>query len=62
MYSPLVKKGGIVAFHDVRTHHLGIEERCEVDKFWKEIKRKHQTTEFIEQEGLAWGGIGVIIK
>jgi hypothetical protein len=46
MYSPLVRAGGIVAFHDIATHRPGT--KCEVSRFWKEIKYKYRHLEFIE--------------
>ena len=39
MYSPLVKKNGIVAFHDIVIHPPEIN--CRVEKFWNEIKNKY---------------------
>jgi predicted O-methyltransferase YrrM len=68
MYSPLVKEGGVVAFHDIRHHHPDVKDDkgqpivCEVEILWKELKKKHKTLEYIEQGGQAWGGIGVVIK
>jgi cephalosporin hydroxylase len=57
MYSPLVKKGGIVAFHDiVQVQDAGVE----VARFWKEIKSSHRHREIIEDRGQGWGGIGVL--
>ncbi|MGC8981860.1 MAG: class I SAM-dependent methyltransferase [Minisyncoccia bacterium] len=61
MYSPLVKKGGIIAFHDITPK--GIPELTGgVPKFWQEIKdnfRKKELIKDLEQEGY---GIGVIIR
>jgi predicted O-methyltransferase YrrM len=45
-YSPLVRSGGIIAFHDIATHKQG--SGCEVDRFWAEIKNHYQYAEFIE--------------
>ena len=39
MYSPLVRKGGLVAFHDICRHPP--ELRCDVYSYWNEIKRSH---------------------
>ena len=60
MYSPLVKKGGTIAFHDICTH-LNVP-RCEVDKFWKQVKKGKQSIEYIDTNDTSWGGIGVITK
>jgi predicted O-methyltransferase YrrM len=46
MYSPLVRSGGIVAFHDIITHKRGTE--CQVEKFWSEIKLHYRHREIIE--------------
>jgi hypothetical protein len=52
-----VKKGGIVAFHDiVQVQDAGVE----VARFWKEIKSSHRHREIIEDRGQGWGGIGVL--
>lgn len=58
MYSPLVKKGGLVVFHDIRFHpnHPDVH----VDRFWNEIRDNYKTREFIDRINLEWGGIGVI--
>lgn len=60
MYSPLVRKGGIIAFHDI-VLHLNVP-RCEVEKFWKEVKKRKTVAEYIDQNDTTWGGIGVIVK
>jgi predicted O-methyltransferase YrrM len=58
MYSPLVRKGGLVAFHDISTHPAGTN--CEVDKFWREIRTQHKSWEFIENPQQDKYGIGVL--
>ena len=57
MYSPLVSKGGIIAFHDVCFHKYF--PTCQVDKLWNEIKTS-KSLEFIDPKDKTWGGIGVI--
>jgi predicted O-methyltransferase YrrM len=47
MYSPLVRSGGIVAFHDIVTH--GEHTKCEVASFWSDIKNRYRHLEFVEQ-------------
>jgi predicted O-methyltransferase YrrM len=59
MYSPLVKKGGFVVFHDI-CHHPTIPT-CKVDKLWNELKKAYSTTEFIDPNDQNWGGIGVLV-
>ncbi len=59
MYSPLVKTGGLIVFHDIVKH--ASESDCNVKKFWDEIKDNYEHTEFIkdpEQEGF---GIGALV-
>ncbi len=47
MYSPLVKKGGIVAFHDIAP---GPEENVGgVPRFWEKIKRNYNHREIIKR-------------
>jgi predicted O-methyltransferase YrrM len=59
MYSPLVRDGGVVVFHDIIEHfHL---PDCRVDAFWNELKQNHRHEEiFGAEDDLSWGGIGVI--
>ena len=59
IYSPFVKNGGIIALHDIdvsinQEHCKGIKE------FWKELKDKYNTEEFINTESEVHFGIGVI--
>ena len=60
MYSPLVKKGGIIAFHDIVVHPP--ETNCDVNKFWNEIKHHYKYKEFVENWDQKKYGIGIIIK
>jgi predicted O-methyltransferase YrrM len=46
MYGPLVRSGGMVAFHDIVTHRQGTS--CEVERFWKEVKQRYRYREFVE--------------
>jgi len=57
MYSPLVKEGGIIAFHDIVAH--SIETECEVDKFWKGIK-DYTSKEIVKNCDQGWAGIGML--
>jgi predicted O-methyltransferase YrrM len=58
MYSPLVKKGGIVVFHDIVIHDES--SGCEVNKFWNEIKNSYKYKEIVENPNQKWAGIGVL--
>ena len=47
MYAPLVRGGGMVAFHDIVTYNP--ESRCEVARFWNEVKLRYAHREIIEE-------------
>lgn len=59
-YSPLVRKGGLIGFHDICEHSK--ESGCEVKKFWDELKAGLPYDRYVEfiSEPSTWGGIGVI--
>lgn len=58
MYSPLVKSGGTIIFHDICVHRP--EYDCHVDKVWNEVKQGREHWEFIEDPLQGQFGIGVI--
>jgi predicted O-methyltransferase YrrM len=58
MYSPLVREGGIIAFHDICPHPP--ETKCEVNRFWNEIKQRYKFAEIVEDRDQKWAGIGVL--
>jgi predicted O-methyltransferase YrrM len=58
MYSPLVRKGGLIAFHDICKHPPSMG--CEVHKFWNEIKYACTHQEIISSQNQKWAGIGVL--
>ena len=66
MYSPLVGKGGIVAFHDIKDSEEHKKNEIEVPVLWKEIKKGHNTKEICAWSpsnfGGEMGGIGIIYK
>ena len=55
MYGPLVRKGGMIAFHDIVTP----ESRSGVGTFWNEIKPRYEYVEFVEDWERKYG-IGLI--
>lgn len=56
LYSPLVRPGGLVAFHDVWPGiHSG-----QVPEFWREVKVGREAMEFVGSEQQESFGIGVI--
>ena len=59
MYSSFVKKGAIVAFHDIAPNGLP-ELTGGVPKFWKEIKNKYNFYEYVENINQEGYGIGVL--
>jgi len=58
MYSSLVKKGGIIAFHDIVEHDPN--SKCKVNRFWNEVKNDYESLEIVEDKKQKWAGIGVI--
>jgi len=58
MYSPLVRSGGIIAFHDI------VEKQPvpgnQVYYFWKEIKQTTNSEEFVKDYAQTGFGIGII--
>jgi len=54
MYSPLVRPGGIIAFHDIETRSRGVD----VYRLWNELKPGRHWTEFVERPRNK--GIGVL--
>jgi predicted O-methyltransferase YrrM len=65
MYSKLVKKGGIIAFHDVHESSFHESHNCFVHNFWKEMKEEFKDAKTLycdQDQNSVWGGIGVLIK
>jgi len=58
MYSPLVRKGGLIAFHDICKGHLKLSG--EVHKFWNEIRHAYKYQEIIGSHDQKGFGIGVL--
>jgi predicted O-methyltransferase YrrM len=58
MYSKFVKRGGIIALHDIVYHPFDPE--CQVDKFWRKLKKLHKTKEIISFLNQTWAGIGLV--
>jgi cephalosporin hydroxylase len=58
MYGPMVRKGGLIAFHDI------VEGRPEliggVPRFWREIKSKYRHLEIIDDRQQGGDGTGVM--
>lgn len=64
MYAPLVRKDGIIAFHDIIPNTTSHEdaETIEVPKFWNELKHQFNNKEFIDSPNQRNMGIGIIYK
>ena len=64
MYSPLVREGGIIAFHDIVPHDRvhDPEDKVGVPRFWNEIKYKYKYLEIVQDWNQGWAGIGIIYK
>jgi cephalosporin hydroxylase len=60
MYSPMVRKGGIIAFHDIVTSSVICPHGWDVSKFWNEIKNRYNYIEIIENKNQIAGGIGIL--
>ncbi len=58
MYGPMVRKGGLIAFHDIAE---GPDEKVGgVPEFWRQIKRRFRHAEIIRNPGQDSYGIGVL--
>ena len=58
MYSPLVKKAGIIGFHDIAVSKK--ELNIGVKDFWDQIKNDYENEEIIEDWNQLKRGIGII--
>lgn len=57
-YGPLVRPGGIVAFHDVKNCDYHVRAGCFVHEFWAKLEGVKKV-EFLNEDTV-WGGIGVV--
>jgi predicted O-methyltransferase YrrM len=58
MYGPMVRKGGLIAFHDIAE---GLPEMVGgVPRFWQEVKSQYRHDEIIENRDQGGYGIGVL--
>lgn len=56
-YSPFVRKGGVIVFHDIKDTQRHRDIGCDVYKVWQEIEG--DKIEFTDP-AYDWGGIGVL--
>lgn len=65
-YYPMLKDGGVMAFHDIAEMNQEEYPDAYVYGLWQELKNKHETKEFVDLDFSTdwgvWGGIGVLIK
>jgi predicted O-methyltransferase YrrM len=58
MYAPLVRAGGVIAFHDIDADVDG-----GVPAFWRALRSQHESVEFVDRRHPPHGlGIGAIVK
>lgn len=60
MYSGLVRRGGLIAFHDIVDS--GIGNPCQVSRFWKEVRQGKEYREFINDPDQGHSGIGLLVR
>ena len=60
MYSPLVRKGGIIAFHDICPGPPDMVG--EVPSFWKETMGKYRNISIVKDQSQCGDGIGVLFS
>jgi len=67
MYSPFVKKGGLIGLHDIKDTQAHLNNRVFVASYWQELKKKYQDRDRSEilywdpqQYGANSCGIGLI--
>jgi predicted O-methyltransferase YrrM len=58
LYAPLVRPGGLIAFHDIVPGDANLVGG--VPRFWAEFKRSHEATELVESWDQQAYGIGVV--
>jgi cephalosporin hydroxylase len=59
MYREFVRKGGIVAFHDINQGEWMNVRGCQVGRLWAELHAEKWTTQEFNKK-LHWAGIGVV--
>jgi predicted O-methyltransferase YrrM len=57
MYVPLVRPGGLVAFHDI--HYNPEDPVSQVDRFWRETRGGFRHWQFIDQDFPGGQGMGI---
>ena len=60
MYSPMVRTGGFIGFHDIVPGPA--EKVGGVPRFWQQLKQRHQVSEFVADWNQGGYGIGLLVK
>jgi hypothetical protein len=61
MYSPLVRPGGMIVFHDIVISPPHPD--CRVFVYWNEVKWHYRSLELVDRDGFdVWGGLGVVFQ
>ncbi len=53
MYSPLVRSGGLIAFHDIATQKAG----CGVHRLWAELRDRYRSEEWVASSSTKGNGL-----
>jgi predicted O-methyltransferase YrrM len=56
-YAPLVRPGGLIAFHDI--HFNPDDPVSRVDRFWSEVRGRYRSRELIDQDFPGGTGMGI---
>lgn len=59
LYSPLVRPGGVIAFHDIRPH---FRDDIKVDRLWHDLAPQYRHEELIADPTSNGYGIGLLYK
>jgi predicted O-methyltransferase YrrM len=60
MYSPIVRPGGLIGFHDIVPGPA--DKAGGVAVFWQELKKRHPVREFVADWNQGGYGIGLVVK
>jgi predicted O-methyltransferase YrrM len=57
MYAPLVRPGGVIAFHDIVPNPMC--PAIEVPRFWQELCARHRVREIVDRRDSSQLGMGI---
>jgi hypothetical protein len=60
MYSPLVRSGGLIAFHDIADHTT--DKSVGVRRAWLKASEGKRSLGILSEDGEPWAGIGLVWK